>query len=72
MRKAVHGSEGQRWRRVVRGAVAPEGLARGEALVEQPTAILEPQAGGLVLLPLPADSDAAVEPFARQHVQGGR
>ena len=38
-------------------------------MVEQPAALLEIEAGGVVFLALPADADAEVEPATGQHVE---
>ena len=60
-------------RRVVRGPrLPPEGLAHLEGLVEHAAAAAEVEAGRLVLLALPADADAEIEPAARQHVERRR
>ena len=56
----------------VRALLAPQRLAHRQRLVEQRAAAVEVETGGVVLLALPADADAEVEPSAREHVERRR
>src|SRR5213078_3634485 len=55
-----------------RPRLPPERLTHLEREVELSPACTEVEPGGVVLLPLPADADAEIEPAVREHVEGRR
>jgi len=59
-------------RRVVGPLLVPQRPAHLERVVEEPTATREVEPGSLVLLALPPDTDAEVEPTAGQDVERRR